>query len=136
MTTPSVSDPALDYIPDVVLVAKQNDRFRRGVCANPPGLAPSSPDALRGRVVFTRAVAAKGLLFKLRCLAAIAAHDTFEPENDPDRLRDFGCVRVDGERVWFKVDLYSDETFSWGSERMDDPAATVRLMTVMFPSDW
>lgn len=45
-------------------------------------------------------------------------------------------MTVQGERVWFKVDLYADETMEWGSERPDDPARTYRVMTVMLPSDW
>ena len=124
------------YVPDVVRIADQNDRFRRQVCAIAPGLGRAEPGGLAGRVVFTRAVAARGPFFPLLCLLAVAGHDAFDPEDDPDRLRDFGAVTVQGERVWFKIDLYEGDAMEWGAERPDDPARTYRVMTVMLPSDW
>jgi hypothetical protein len=123
-----------DYVPDVVRIAEQNDRWRRAICATPPGM--TGPDGLGGRVVFTQAVAARGPLFLLLCLSEIAGHEAFDPENDPDRLYDFGAVKVEGVRVWFKIDLFADEGMEWGAERPDDPNRTYRVMTVMFPSDW
>ena len=125
-----------EYVPDDGSIAEQNDRFRRQVCAIAPGLGRAEPGGLAGRVVFTRAVAARGPLFPLLCLLAVAGHDAFDPEDDPDRLRDFGAVTVQGVRVWFKIDTYADETMEWGAERPDDPARTYRVMTVMLPSDW
>ena len=139
MTTASSSDADIKdvvYVPDPERIAAQNDRFRRGVCSNPPALPVPGPDALRGRVVFSHAVAARGLLFTLQCLAAIAAHDTFEVENDPHGEHDFGAVTVEGERVWFKIDAYADDSMQFGSERPDVPLETYRVMTVLFPSDW
>ena len=130
------TDADLSRLTEATLIAKQNDRFRRGICSNPPGLPQSGAGALRGRVLFTRAVAARGLLFTLQCLAAITAHNTFEPENDPDGWHDFGCVRVEGERVWWKIDLFADEAMEWGAERPDVPAETYRVLTILFPSDW
>ena len=98
------TDADLSRLTEATLIAKQNDRFRRGICSNPPGLPQSGPDALRGKVVFTQAVAARGLLFTIQCLATIAAHETYDADNDPEGHHDFGCVRVSGERVWFKID--------------------------------
>ena len=66
----------------------------------------------------------------------IARHETFGPEDDPEGRHDFGAVDVQGERVWFKIDLYADEAMEWGSERPEDPALTYRVLTVMLPSDW
>ena len=92
--------------------------------------------ALPGRVVFTQAMAARGPLFPLLCLLHVAEHDAFDPEDDPDRLHDFGAVKVEGQRVWFKIDLYEGDAMECGAERPDDPARTYRVMTVMLPSDW
>lgn len=125
-----------EYVPDDELIADQNDRFRRQVCSITLGLGRAEHGALPGRVVFTRAVAARGSLFPLLCLLAVAGHDVFDPEDDSDRLHDFGEVKVQGVRVWFKIDLFSDEAMEWGSEHPDDPARTYRVMTVMLPSDW
>ena len=125
-----------EYVPDDGSIADQNGRFRRQVCSIAPGLGPARGGGLPGQVVFTRAVAARGPLFPLLCLLALAGHDAFDPEDDPDRLRDFGAVTVQGVCVWFKIDTYADETMEWGAERPDDPARTYRVMTVMLPSDW
>lgn len=132
MTDPTEPTDA-SHVPDVARIAAQNDRFRRHMCAHaahPPG------GRLRGTLVFTRAVAARGTLFRLWCMTRIAAQDVFPPESDPDGWHDFGAVEVWGETVWWKVDLYADEGMTWGSERPDDPAQTYRLLTVMLPSDW
>lgn len=94
MTDAPTYDP--HYVPDVVRIADQNDRFRRQVCAIAPGLGRAKHGALSGRVVFTQAVAARGPLFPLLCLLAVAGHDVFDPEDDPDRLHDFGEVTVQG----------------------------------------
>ena len=126
--------PPTEHAPDDALVAEQNDRFRRALPSLPPGTA--APDGLRGRVLLTRAVAERGPLFPLLCLLEIAGHETFDPEDDPEGRHDFGAVEVEGERVWFKIDLYSDEAMEWGSEHPDDPALTYRVLTVMLPSDW
>ena len=124
----------IEPVPDDALIAEQNDRFRRALPSLPPGTA--APDGLRGRVVLTRAVAARGPLFPLLCLLEIARHETFGPEDDPEGRHDFGAVDVQGERVWFRIDLYADEAMEWGSERPDDPSLTYRVLTVMLPSDW
>ena len=123
-----------EHVPDDALIAEQNDRFRRALPSLTPGTV--APDGLRGRMVFTQSIAARGPLFALLCLLEIAALETFGPEDDPDGRHDFGAVEVQGERVWFKIDLYSDETVEWGSERPGDPSLTFRVMTVMLPSDW
>ena len=131
---PNDTSPTEDYTPDAARIAAQNDAFRRAVTTCPPGIP--MPEGLRGRVVFTQAVAARGLPFQLQCLLEIAAITAFEPENDPEGWHDFGAIEVRGERVWFKLDLYSDERMEWGSDRPDDPSLTYRVMTVLFPSDW
>ena len=102
--------PPTEHAPDATLIAEQNDRFRRAAPSLAPGMATA--DGLRGRVVLTRAVAALGPLFPLLCLLGIARHETFDPEDDPEGLHDFGPVEVEGRRVWFRIDLYADRPWS------------------------
>ncbi|TFL17235.1 DUF3768 domain-containing protein [Jannaschia formosa] len=78
----------------------------------------------------------RGDAFAAACRAAVAAQTVFPEEDDPDGLHDFGAVEVAGRRVWWKIDLYADETLAWGSERPDDPARTVGVLTILFPEDW
>ncbi|MDB2407772.1 DUF3768 domain-containing protein [Jannaschia sp.] len=121
-------------MPDDAVVAEQNDRLRRAAPHLAIGL--SAMEELRDRLLFTRAVNAHGPLFPLRCLQMIAAHDIFDPENDPDGHREFGAVEVQEETVWLKINLHADETLKSGSKRPDDPEPTYRVLTVIFPSDW
>ena len=125
-----------DHVPDAVRIAAQNDAFRRRMGSIVAGAFHPGGADLRGRVFATAAVAARGRPFVLACLRAVAGVTVFPPEDDPDGLRDFGAVEVEGTRVWWKVDLYSDDRLEWGSERPDDPARTYRVLTLLFPEDW
>jgi hypothetical protein len=121
------------YVPDAARIAAQNDAFRAHACGGvpyPPG------GALRGCLLCTAAVAAEGYAFAAACRAAVAAQTEFLEEDDPDGLHDFGAVEVLGRRVWWKIDLYADESLAWGSEHPDDPERTVRVLTILFPEDW
>ena len=110
-------------------VAAQNDAFRRALA---PGAAPCP---LAGRAVLTQGIAARGPTFAGAALLAVAADETFTTDNDPYGHRDFGAVEVEGVRVWWRIDLYdADERF--GSERPEDPAATVRVLTILLPEEW
>jgi hypothetical protein len=119
--------------PDAARIAAQNDAFRAHACGGVPYLPGC---ALRGCLLCTAAVAAEGNAFAAACRAAVAAQTEFPEEDDPDGLHDFGAVEVHGRRVWWKIDLYANETLHWGSERPDDPARTVRVLTILFPEDW
>ena len=125
-----------DYVPDAARIAAQNDTFRRRIGSVVAGAFHPGGAELRGRVFATAAVAARGRPFVLSCLRAVAGVTDFPPEDDPDGLRDFGAVEVEGARVWWKIDFYSDDRLEWGSERPDDPARTYRVLTILFPEDW
>lgn len=82
-----------ERVPDATRIAAQNDAFRAHACGGmpyPPG------GALRGCLLCTAAVAAKGDAFAAACRAAVAAQTTFPAEDDPDGLHDFGAVEVAG----------------------------------------
>jgi hypothetical protein len=125
-----------EYVPDAARVAAQNDTFRRRMGSVVAGAFHPGGAELRGQVLATAAVAARGRPFVLACLRAVAGVTDFPPEDDPDGLRDFGAVEVEGAVVWWKLDLYSDDRLEWGSEHPDDPARTYRVLTLLFPEDW
>lgn len=125
-----------EYVPEAARIAAQNDTFRRRMGSVVAGAFQPGGAELHGRVFATAAVAARGRLFVLVCLRAVAAVADFPSEEDPDGLHDFGAVEVEGARVWWKIDLYSDDRLEWGSERPDDPACTYRVLTILFPKDW
>ena len=109
-------------------VAAQNDAFRRTVVPGGP------PCDFTGRVVCTRAVHARGAAFVMAALEAVAADETFTPDNDPHGDHGSSAVTVKGVRLWWRIDLY-DPDLRFGSERPDDPEATTRVLTIMLPED-
>ncbi len=108
-------------------IREQNDAFRK----REPGIP--------GQILFTQGIQAlvanspngspEGLM------AAIADFDDFTTDNDPQGEHDFGSLTYDGERLFWKIDLY-DEDYLYGSEAPDDIARTRRVLTIMLPSEY
>lgn len=118
--------------PDAMVIAAQNDAFRRLACL---GLAPDQP--IPGRMHVTRSLMEAGDGFMAEAVQATGAFDRFEPENDPEGRHDFGAVTIRGETVFWKLDLYEAASeFRYGAETPDNPATTVRVLTIMMAHDW
>lgn len=118
--------------PDPAVIATQNDAFRRFACL---GEKPTEP--IRGRMVVTQSLCEAGDGFVTEAVQAVGAFDTFEPENDPSGWHDFGSVTIRGETVFWKLDLYeADSVFRFGAEAPDNPATTMRVLTIMMARDW
>ena len=128
----SHSEPAEFSRPNVGVIAAQNDAFRRLACL---GIAPDQP--IQGRMHVTRSMVEAGDGFLAEAVKATGEFDTFEPENDPEGWHDFGAVTIRGETVFWKVDLYeADSDFRYGAEAPDNPATTMRVLTIMMARDW
>lgn len=118
--------------PDIAAIAVQNDAFRKLACL---GIAPDQPIA--GRMHVTRSLAEAEGGFMAEAVKATGEFDVFEPESDSDGCHDFGAVDIGGEKVYWKIDLYeADSDFRYGAEAPDNPATTVRVLTIMMASDW
>jgi Protein of unknown function (DUF3768) len=65
----------------------------------------------------------------------VETFDTFTPDNDPHRERDFGAFEHNGERIFWKIDYYAPD-MEHGSEDPSDPAQTVRVLTIMLASEY
>ncbi|UFE92347.1 DUF3768 domain-containing protein (plasmid) [Pseudosulfitobacter pseudonitzschiae] len=75
--------------------------------------------------------------FMAEAVGATGEFATFEPENDPEGWHDFGAVEIRGETVFWKIDLYeADSDFRYGAETPDNPATTMRVLTIMLARDW
>lgn len=121
-----------EYVPNTELIASQNDQFRRHVCGT--FCVETSPP---GRVYVTQSVWARGAAFMRAAIAAVGAFEHFCEDNDPDGMHDFGALMIDGERVFWKIDLFETGSHHrWGAERPDDIATTSRVLTIMLASDW
>ena len=118
--------------PDIAAIAAQNDAFRKLACL---GETPSQP--IQGRMHLTSSLAMAEDGLALEAVQAVGEFDVFEPENDPDGCHDFGAVDIRGQKVFWKIDLYeADSDFRYGAETPDNPATTVRVLTIMMASDW
>ena len=87
------------------------------------------------RTVVTRAVNHMGADFMKRALAAIAAFHTFTSGNNVHLERDYGTFELDNYKLMFKID-YLDVDGLLASEDPSDPAQTMRVMTIMFGSEY
>jgi hypothetical protein len=103
-------------------IRRLNDLFRKNPLAH-------------GKLVVTAAVHDKGPEFIRKCLETIKHYDAFTPDNDPHGEGDMCVFEVDGETVWLKID-YMDQNMEYGSEDPADRHKTVRLGTILFPSDY
>jgi len=108
-------------------IAELNDRVRFGLDRN-------------ARIVMTRAclttlaggdTLAREAIAQAEALAAIR-HYSFRPEDGVERAR--GELAISGTIVRFVIDYY-DPSLEWGSEDPADAAKTIRVMTIMLPSD-
>ncbi|MEI3807593.1 DUF3768 domain-containing protein [Agrobacterium sp. CCNWLW32] len=94
----------------------------------------------RGHARNGRIVAMGGLINddpakQLRVAIAAGRHTDWKSGDDPYGEHDFGKFEVDGEAFMFKIDYYSlDEAH--GSEHPEDPAVTIRVMTLMYAEDY
>lgn len=88
-----------------------------------------------GRVLITEGVSALGQDFTSECVEAVQRFADFTADNDPYGEHDFGCVTVQGRKVFWKIDYY-DLDCHYGSECPADPAQTTRVLTIMLASEY
>ena len=88
-----------------------------------------------GRVLITEGVTALGQDFTSGCVEAVQRFSDFTADNDPYGEHDFGCVTVDGRKVFWKIDYYNP-TLTGGSEDPADPKRTTRVLTIMLAREY
>ena len=117
---------------DPTVLAAQNDAFRKLACL---GVPPAQ--SVQGCMHVTRSLMEADDGFMAEAVKATGEFVTFEPENDPEGWHDFGAVEIRGEAVFWKIDLYeADSDFRYGAEAPDNPATTMRVLTIMLARDW
>lgn len=127
---------AMDVNDRHAVIAEQNDLVRAAL-ADPKAFKQVNAQGIAFKLVWTPGINEAFLLTgKIKHLAkAIAAFDAFEADDDPYQERDFAALEVEGAKVYFKFDYYN-LTMDGGSEDPADPAQTVRVLTVMLPSEY
>lgn len=125
------AQPQTDH-PDPIVIAAQNDAFRKFACLGVPPV-----QSIQGRIYVTRSLMEAGDGFMTEAVKATGEFETFEPENDPEGWHDFGLVEIRGETVFWKIDLYEvGSDFRYGAETPEDLATTIRVLTIMMARDW
>jgi hypothetical protein len=113
-------------------IAGINDEFRRQA-----GLALSDTRSVPGRCCMTAGVAALGRRAQAEILQRVRQFSEFEPGNDPYREHDFGAISAsDGERIFWKIDYYADDTMEFGAEDPADPNRSFRVLTIMLAAEY
>lgn len=104
-------------------IASLNDALRRGFnrCA--------------GITVLTQNFAALPAETQQELLSKIKQFEDFSEGNDPHNEHDFGAVKYEGQKAFFKIDYY-DQDLRGASLDPSDPDVTQRVLTIMVPSDY
>jgi hypothetical protein len=114
-------------------IAELNDQLRARVglpCLNGRG-------APRGLAVITRGIVELPPGSIAAICSRVRAFSEFDEHNDPYGEHDFGAFDVIGVgRVFFKIDVYADETCQDGSEHPDDPEHSFRVITIMLAEEY
>ena len=90
---------------------------------------------IAGRVVQTAGISSLPPADQSAIREKVETFDAFSSDNDPHGERDFGAFEHNGERIFWKID-YDDATLTKGSEDPSDPKQTIRVLTIMFASEY
>ena len=88
-----------------------------------------------GELVLTQHVALMSQDSRSLLLNKLQTFDSFNEGNDPYGEHDFGCIEMEGERFFFKIDYY-DPTYNYRSEDPSDEHKTCRVLTLMHSSEY
>lgn len=92
--------------------------------------------ALNGRVVAVGGLVNDSIEKRHRVFEAVAKFDAWTTGDDPYGEHDFGKVSVDDEAFMWKIDYYAIGDEAHGSEHPEDPAVTIRVLTLMYAEDY
>lgn len=68
-------------------------------------------------------------------LSKVAEIKPWDAGNDPYHEHDFGCIEVDGERLFWRIDYY-DADLQFHSPDPSDPSVTRRVLTITRAEDY
>jgi hypothetical protein len=103
-------------------IRRLNDSFRR---------SPSGG----GKRLMTAGIAALPPQDQAAILAKVMAFEAFTEDNDPHGEHDFGAFDHAGRRIFWKIDTFH-QSLEFGSENPDDPAQTMRVLTIMLADEY
>ena len=87
------------------------------------------------RIFVTRGIADLPVADQQIIMSRVVAFDDFTEDNDPWGEHDFGSFEYDDQTIFWKIDYY-DLLMRNASRDPADPAATQRVLTVMFAYEY
>ncbi|NHK29625.1 DUF3768 domain-containing protein [Parvularcula flava] len=115
-------------------IAKLNDQLRARVGV-PVFLGANEPQL--GTILMTHGIMALEAEQIVDVWMRVRSFSAFTEDNDPYGEHDFGSIILaTGERVFFKIDYYTDDSFSAGAEDPADPAKSYRVLTIMLAEEY
>jgi Protein of unknown function (DUF3768) len=110
-------------------IAAINDLFRSSLGV------PTFCGRIPGQIVMTAGVAACSPADQTAILRKVRDFNNFPEDDDPYGEHDFGAFDHAGERLFWKFDYYAPG-MERGSEDPADLSKTVRVLTILFASEW
>ena len=87
-----------------------------------------------GRIVCTRTLMSNP---KIReNMDRVRNFNDFNKGNDPYKEHDFGKFEYEGDDIMWKIDYYSDDSYTYASEDPSNPEKTERVLTVMYADEY
>ena len=121
-------------IAEAQIIGAQNDAFRAAL-----GQTEWQGETLRGRVVVTCGIVARGRDFVDAALDRVRTDASVVDDHGTDGLRSFGMPDVphgdETVRIYWKIDLYDTDGLM-GPEQESDPAQTIRVLTLCLPDEY
>lgn len=89
-----------------------------------------------GTVLITSGIQGEGSEFVSLVVEAVRTFADFNDNNDPWGEHDFGAVDVAGQKVFFKLDYYADDSLASGSENPANAGMTHRVLTILLANEY
>ena len=90
---------------------------------------------IAGRLIQTQGFNTLPLRIQSAIREKVETFDNFTSDNDPHGEHDFGAVKHEGTRIFWKIDYYAPDMMH-GSENPADPKQTIRVLTLMLAEEY
>ena len=110
------------------LIQEQNDIFRKNTFS-------ASLKGVMGKALKTSGIDAMPYEDQIKILRLVQNFDDFNEGNDPYGEHDFGSFEYNGQKMFWKIDLY-DKAYTYGSEQPHNLKETRRVLTIMLASEY
>lgn len=86
-------------------------------------------------VYLTAGVAALPAEIQTEAIWRVKTFDAFTEDNDPRGEHDFGAFNIEGQKFFWKIDMY-DQNLEFGSNDPADESKTRRVLTILLAEEY